>query len=100
MACKSNRAKLHGAPVQCTKGRCPKAYHVSCAREGEDIDFAIAREIEKEVPAGVPVSVGVGYPVVQPVRKVRKWEARVFCAQHNPVRFSISKDGIILGVLG
>ncbi|KAH8110357.1 hypothetical protein DFH11DRAFT_1620758 [Phellopilus nigrolimitatus] len=24
----------HGAPIQCTEGKCPKASHVSCARDG------------------------------------------------------------------
>ncbi|KZV77775.1 JmjC-domain-containing protein [Peniophora sp. CONT] len=92
MACKSTRAKQHGAPVQCTKGRCPKAYHVSCARDTAEIDFALVREMEKEIPAGPPVSVGEGYPPVVPVRKVKKWEARVFCAQHNPAAIAAKQS--------
>ncbi|KAK2465042.1 hypothetical protein APHAL10511_003118 [Amanita phalloides] len=50
-ACTKSRQKAHGAPVQCTKGKCPKAFHVNCAREGLDagIVFTILREIEKEV---------------------------------------------------
>ncbi|KAF8639027.1 hypothetical protein AX17_001779 [Amanita inopinata Kibby_2008] len=50
-ACTKTRQKAHGAPVQCTKGKCSKAFHVSCAREGHDagIVFTVLREVEKEV---------------------------------------------------
>ncbi|KAI0942406.1 hypothetical protein AcW1_003047 [Taiwanofungus camphoratus] len=50
-ACTKNRHRAHGAPIQCTKGKCPKAFHVSCAREGRSIGivYNILREVEKEV---------------------------------------------------
>ena len=37
--------------MQCTKGKCPKAFHVSCAREGQHtgIVFTVLKEVEKEV---------------------------------------------------
>ncbi|EJD00680.1 JmjC-domain-containing protein [Fomitiporia mediterranea MF3/22] len=50
--CQKSRARLHGAPIQCTKGKCPKAFHISCARDGggeNRVHFAELREIEKEV---------------------------------------------------
>ncbi|THH06325.1 hypothetical protein EW145_g4167 [Phellinidium pouzarii] len=50
--CQKGRAKAHGAPIQCTKGKCPKAFHVSCARDGGEearVFFAELREVEKEV---------------------------------------------------
>ncbi|KAI0667355.1 hypothetical protein C8Q78DRAFT_1147524 [Trametes maxima] len=50
-ACTRTRHRAHGAPIQCTKGKCPKAFHVSCAREGHTngIVFKVLREVEKEV---------------------------------------------------
>ncbi|CAA7269425.1 unnamed protein product [Cyclocybe aegerita] len=50
-ACTKNRMKGHGAPVQCTKGKCPKAFHVNCAKEGhaQGIVFSVVRDVEKEV---------------------------------------------------
>ncbi|KAI5118500.1 hypothetical protein M0805_004000 [Coniferiporia weirii] len=51
-SCQKSRAKAHGAPIQCTKGKCPKAFHVSCARESGQEDrvlFTKLREVEKEV---------------------------------------------------
>ncbi|OBZ73253.1 Lysine-specific demethylase 4D [Grifola frondosa] len=50
-ACTKNRHRAHGAPIQCTKGKCPKAFHVSCARDGSrsGIVYHVLREVEKEV---------------------------------------------------
>ncbi|KAF9005231.1 JmjC domain, hydroxylase-domain-containing protein [Cyathus striatus] len=50
-SCTKNKPKGHGAPVQCTKGKCPKAFHVSCARDGaaNGLVFQLVREVEKEV---------------------------------------------------
>ncbi|OSD00357.1 hypothetical protein PYCCODRAFT_1437481 [Trametes coccinea BRFM310] len=50
-ACTKTRHRAHGAPIQCTKGKCPKAFHVSCARDGvaSGIVFTVLREVEKEV---------------------------------------------------
>ncbi|KAH8115842.1 hypothetical protein DFH11DRAFT_1876448 [Phellopilus nigrolimitatus] len=50
-AYQKGRAKSHGAPIQCTKGKCPKTSPVSCARGGgveARIHFA-----ELRVSAGV-----------------------------------------------
>ncbi|CAL1702812.1 unnamed protein product [Somion occarium] len=50
-ACSKTKSKAHGAPIQCTKGKCPKAFHVSCARDGAalGIIYCVLREVEKEV---------------------------------------------------
>ncbi|KAH9475449.1 DNA damage-responsive transcriptional repressor RPH1 [Psilocybe cubensis] len=52
--CTKSRPKSHGAPVQCTKGKCSKAFHVSCAKDGgsgsdQGIVFTILGQVEKEV---------------------------------------------------
>ncbi|VDC01252.1 unnamed protein product, partial [Peniophora sp. CBMAI 1063] len=86
MACKSPRTKTHGAPIQCTKGRCPKSYHVTCARTSPELHFALLHAVDREFPIpGAPtIDVGPAYPPIVPMKRVRKWEASVFCAQHNP----------------
>ncbi|THH27258.1 hypothetical protein EUX98_g6931 [Antrodiella citrinella] len=50
-ACTKTKHKAHGAPIQCTKGKCPKAFHVSCARDGgaSNIVYTILGVMEKEV---------------------------------------------------
>lgn len=85
--CTKARPKSHGAPVQCTKGKCPKAFHVSCARDGgsgsdQGIMFTVVGEVEKEVifsdgspshqhqallqPTPIPTTATTTVPVVNP----------------------------------
>ena len=104
---------MHGAPIQCTRGKCSKAFHVSCAREGAEhgIVYKELGEVEKDVvlvdmgptsttlPAPINVSVN---DVVSPpqdtsdgvdamacdkdtVKVVKKVEFQLLCPQHNPV---------------
>lgn len=62
-ACTKTRHRTHGAPIQCTKGKCPKAFHVSCARDGASqfIVYNVLREVESDVvlvetpPSATPV---------------------------------------------
>ncbi|KAH6902676.1 specific transcriptional repressor [Coprinopsis sp. MPI-PUGE-AT-0042] len=99
-ACSKSRPKAHGAPVQCTKGKCPKAWH------DLGIVFSIVREVEKEVvlmqlqtppivpdpmemqvdPAGqffMPVP-SRPKPEAQVLKRIKKLEYQILCPQHNP----------------
>jgi len=108
-ACMKNRPKAHGAPIQCTKGKCPKAFHVSCARDSQEggIVFNVLKEVEKEVvlldpivgmtpitstkvdPSTCPVdpiamNVGLLSPPSRVIKVIKKFEIQVLCTQHNP----------------
>lgn len=125
-ACTKGRQKAHGAPIQCTKGKCTKSFHVSCAREGQNgVSYTVLREVEKEVilidiqPAfsQIPHSqhgdlsrseATPGEFVAQAaepagdaephvLKTIKKNEVQVLCNQHNPV--SIWKRGFISPII-
>ena len=105
---------MHGAPIQCTRGKCSKAFHISCAREGAEhgIVYKELGEVEKDVvlvdmgptsttpPAPIHVSVDdvVSLPQgtsdavdamacdKETIKVVKKVEFQLLCPQHNPVR--------------
>ncbi|KAH7886650.1 JmjC domain, hydroxylase-domain-containing protein [Phlebopus sp. FC_14] len=113
-ACTKGRQKAHGAPIQCTKGKCAKSFHVCCARDGENgIHYSIVREIEKEVvlvdlmppvfvSAEPDTQIGVVVPHVPPppvgtesrvLKTIKKNEVQVLCTQHNPAVAAAKKAG-------
>ena len=124
-ACTKGRQKAHGACIQCTKGKCTKSFHVSCAREGQNgVSYTVLREVEKEVilidmqPASSHLPHSFGGPSFSEVtpgesvahdaqptvdaelhvlKTIKKNEVQVLCNQHNPV--SIWKRSFILPVI-
>ncbi|KAG9312599.1 JmjC domain, hydroxylase-domain-containing protein [Chiua virens] len=107
-ACTKGRQKAHGAPIQCTKGKCTKSFHVSCAREGQNgVSYTVLREVEKEVilfdvqpisygtpdssasavtHGGVIVQATQSTTNVEPrvLKTIKKNEVQLLCNQHNP----------------
>ncbi|KAJ7761128.1 hypothetical protein B0H16DRAFT_560481 [Mycena metata] len=91
--CTTQRAKAHGALIQCVKGKCPKAFHINCARagaeEGTGIAYTVVREVEKEVvllePAPPSAHAGGAELNLRVLKVIHKTEVEVLCAQHNPV---------------
>ncbi|KAJ6589191.1 JmjC domain, hydroxylase-domain-containing protein [Mycena capillaripes] len=91
-ACTRARPKAHGALIQCTKGKCPKAFHINCAKAGHaaGIAYSVVREVEKEVVLLEPVphadpADGEAEPNLRVLKVIRKSEVEALCPQHNPV---------------
>ena len=109
-ACTKGKLKAHGAPIQCSKGKCAKAFHVNCARDGQimGIVFGVVREVDKEVillddtppiEQSIPIAVTEGQRHMTEnamlhkhnsspgcvVKVVKKFEIQTLCTQHNPV---------------
>lgn len=105
---------MHGAPIQCTRGKCSKAFHISCASKGAEngIVYEELGEVDKDVvlvdPAPVPTVPSLCPPMdidgnIPPpqeppsdsvdantsdrdaVKVVKKIEFQLLCPQHNPV---------------
>ncbi|KAJ6623577.1 JmjC domain, hydroxylase-domain-containing protein [Mycena sp. CBHHK59/15] len=95
-SCTRARPKNHGALIQCTKGKCPKSFHISCAKKGgaAGIAYSVLREVEKEVvllepafptPHGVPSTTPQVEPTARVLKVIKKVEVEALCPQHNPV---------------
>jgi hypothetical protein len=116
-ACSKNRPKVHGAPIQCTRGKCSKAFHISCAREGAEhgIVYNELGEVEKDVvlvdvaavtslsapmeidgdispPQNPPSdSVDAKTPNKDAIKVIKKTEFQLLCPQHNPLMLEAKK---------
>jgi len=97
---------MHGAPIQCTRGKCSKAFHISCAHEGTEngIVYEELGEVDKDVVlvdvapvpsrcAPTPMDIDGNIPPPQDsvdsnkevIKVVKKTEYQLLCPQHNPV---------------
>ncbi|GJJ16220.1 hypothetical protein Clacol_010516 [Clathrus columnatus] len=107
-ACTRPKYKLHGSPIQCTKGKCSKAYHVSCAIAGlSDTSYRVVEETEKEVvllEPEIPVTADEGSHQGQDtslgahddsgpkvLKTIKKYVVEVLCSQHNPAMMAKRK---------
>ncbi|KAJ8456252.1 hypothetical protein ONZ45_g18791 [Pleurotus djamor] len=106
-ACTKTRDKVHGAPIQCTKGKCPKAFHVSCAKDGamHGIVFEIVKDVEKEVvlvgpnPSATSMTDPLSFsqmavdhgPPPDVLKIIKKVEVQALCPQHNPTLAAAKK---------
>ncbi|CAE7056829.1 unnamed protein product [Rhizoctonia solani] len=68
--CTNTASRLHGAKIQCAKGRCSKAFHVPCARDSTDVEYTVGEAGSSKEP-----SEGV---------RLKKPTVTALCPQHNP----------------
>jgi hypothetical protein len=111
-ACTTFEHKAHGAPIQCAKGKCSKALHVTCAEQGKaNASFRVVQIQETEVLINVDVaatlptgSTSESRHEVDPaslisvngamedggthrvLKTIQKYVVEALCGLHNPVR--------------
>ncbi|KAG8772667.1 hypothetical protein FRC12_002956 [Ceratobasidium sp. 428] len=73
--CTKTAHKSHGAKIQCAKGKCPKAFHVSCARDTADVEVTVTEgQSDLVIPDGE----------LRAGEHVKKQTVTALCPQHNP----------------
>ncbi|OCF34619.1 hypothetical protein I316_03660 [Kwoniella heveanensis BCC8398] len=79
-ACADKKLQKTGAKIQCTKGKCPKAYHVSCAKTHPAVSLNIWEVETPILPAEgqEPLPEGADIPVERDIK------VELLCPQHNP----------------
>ncbi|WVQ83577.1 hypothetical protein IAT38_005718 [Cryptococcus sp. DSM 104549] len=81
-ACTDKKLQKMGAKVQCTKGKCPRAFHVSCARDSDTVDLKIS-VVQTVVPV-VPLEGDEPMPEGAETQIVEDIHVELLCPQHNP----------------
>ncbi|WVQ94446.1 hypothetical protein IAU59_001525 [Kwoniella sp. CBS 9459] len=79
-ACADKRLQKTGAKIQCTKGKCPRAYHVSCAKTHPSTSLKIWEVETPILPADgdAPLAEGADIPMERDIK------VELLCPQHNP----------------
>ncbi|KAG8796192.1 hypothetical protein FRC12_003157 [Ceratobasidium sp. 428] len=72
--CTKTAHKARGARIRCAKGKCPKAFHVSCTRDTADIEFTVTEgQSDSVIPNGE----------LRSGEHVKKQTVTPLCPQHN-----------------
>ncbi|KAL1410221.1 hypothetical protein Q8F55_004226 [Vanrija albida] len=81
-ACPDKRTATMGTKIQCTKGKCMRAYHVSCAKRNPEVLYTAEMRVQRvEVPPA-----GSGNFEDTPVFTVE-----LLCPKHNPAMLELKK---------
>lgn len=96
-SCTDLNAQKYGSKIQCTKGKCVRAYHVTCAIRDPHVEFQ-ELEVDEWVALEDARSVGTvqegdmqvdgGVDVKQKAKRFERVtvvHAQCLCPQHNPV---------------
>ncbi|WVQ73686.1 hypothetical protein IAR50_003266 [Cryptococcus sp. DSM 104548] len=75
-SCSDKKMQKMGAKIQCTKGKCPRAFHVSCAHEDDSVRLNVWIVEPPPLSAHPPP---VNIPEVEDPIKIE-----LLCPQHNP----------------
>ncbi|WVN90424.1 uncharacterized protein L203_105660 [Cryptococcus depauperatus CBS 7841] len=80
LLCSDKKLQKMGAKIQCTKGKCPRAFHVSCAKTGKSTSLNIWEVETPILPAEgeLPLPPGTNISVAKDIK------VELLCPQHNP----------------
>ncbi|KIY62495.1 JmjC-domain-containing protein [Cylindrobasidium torrendii FP15055 ss-10] len=80
LKCNTCGLKGRGAPIQCGRGKCPKAFHVPCAKNSQNgVGWRVTGTTENEVVMRDETG---GKDEI--LKVIRKTDVEILCAQHNP----------------
>ncbi|KIY68154.1 hypothetical protein CYLTODRAFT_453769 [Cylindrobasidium torrendii FP15055 ss-10] len=91
--CNTCGLKGRSAPIQCGRGKCPKGFHVPCAKNWQNgVGWRVTGTTENEVVMRDETG---GKDEI--LKVIRKTDVEILCAQHNPRIFSWET---VVGIVG